>query len=203
MTATDGATTSLLLMRHGQSEWNAGGRWQGQADPPLTELGRLQAQHAAAALPTVDHVWASTLQRAAATAAIIATALGHASVRHDARLVERDAGAWSGLTREEIERRFPGYLDDGRRPEGFEPDDALLARVLAALTHIVGCHPGERVLVVTHGGVVYALETMLRHEWRRLGNVEACWLHHRDGAWHLGHRIELVPALERTVPDQL
>src|SRR3546814_7398309 len=66
----------VLLVRHGQSEWNATGRWQGQADPPLTDLGRAQAHHAARSLGVVDAIVASDLQRAADTALIISGALG-------------------------------------------------------------------------------------------------------------------------------
>ena len=125
--------TRVLLVRHGQSEWNADGRWQGQADPPLTDLGRLQAREAARALGAVDAVWASDLQRAVETATIIADDLGVGPVVLDPDLRERDAGEFSGLTRPEIADRFPGYLDDGRRPPGWEPDEALLARALRAL----------------------------------------------------------------------
>ena len=68
--------TRLLALRHGESEWNALGRWQGQADPPLTDLGRLQAFHAARNLGVVDAIVASDLQRATDTARIISEALG-------------------------------------------------------------------------------------------------------------------------------
>ena len=137
--------TRVLLVRHGQSEWNAEGRWQGQADPPLTDLGRLQAREAAGALGTVDAVWASDLQRAVETAAIIADQLGVGPVVVDPDLRERDAGEFSGLTRPEIAARFPGYLDDGRRPPGWEPDEALLARALRALHAIAAEVPGGDV----------------------------------------------------------
>ena len=60
--------TRILLVRHGQSEWNLSGRWQGQADPPLTELGRMQAREAAQNVGSIDVIWSSDLQRAAATA---------------------------------------------------------------------------------------------------------------------------------------
>ena len=103
--------TRVLLIRHGQSEWNADGRWQGQADPPLTDLGRHQALHAARNLGTVDAIVASDLQRASETALIIAEALGVGPVVLEPGLRERDAGEWSGLTRAEIERDWPGYLD--------------------------------------------------------------------------------------------
>src|SRR5690606_40076504 len=102
--------THLLLCRHGQSTWNAAGRWQGQADPPLSDLGRLQAQHAAKAVGAVDLIVASDLERARDTALIIAEAIGVGPVVIEPDLRERDAGEWSGLTREEIEAEWPGYL---------------------------------------------------------------------------------------------
>jgi len=124
------AETRALLTRHGQSEWNALGRWQGQADPPLSDLGRRQAHEAARSLGTVDGIWASDLQRAAETAVIIGDDMGVGPVVLDADLRERDAGEWTGLTRAEIERRYPGFLPDGRRPasavdwRAFEPASA-------------------------------------------------------------------------------
>lgn len=103
--------TRVLLVRHGQSEWNADGRWQGQADPPLTDLGRHQAKHAARNLGVVDAIVASDLQRASETALIIAGELGVGPLVLEPDLRERDAGEWSGLTRVEIDRAWPGYLD--------------------------------------------------------------------------------------------
>ena len=103
--------TRVLLIRHGQSEWNADGRWQGQADPPLTDLGRHQALHASRNLGVVDAIVASDLQRATETALIIAGELGVGPLVLEPGLRERDAGEWSGLTRAEIERDWPGYLD--------------------------------------------------------------------------------------------
>src|SRR4051794_13855370 len=113
--------TEVLLMRHGQSEWNAIGRWQGQADSPLTDLGRAQARAVARSLPPVDAVFASDLSRARETAEIIVSVLGAGSVTVDADLRERDAGAWSGMTREEIHEQYPGYLPDDRH-RAFAPD---------------------------------------------------------------------------------
>src|SRR4051812_28738357 len=104
--------TRILLVRHGESEWNAMGRWQGQADPPLTDLGRRQAFAAAASLGTVDGIAASDLQRASDTAEIISNQLGVGPVVIDPRFRERDAGEWSGLTRHDIHRDWPGYLPD-------------------------------------------------------------------------------------------
>src|SRR5918912_2994991 len=149
--------TDLLVVRHAQSEWNATGRWQGQADPVLSELGRRQAFVAAAAIGAVDGIVASDLQRAMETASIIAAQLGVGPVVVDERLRERDAGEWTGLTRQEITRGWPGWLDDGRRPPGFESSRAVLLRATAAFDAIVAARPGGHVLVVTHGGVIRAL----------------------------------------------
>ena len=95
--------TRLLLVRHGESEWNALGKWQGQANPPLTDQGRRQAQQAAGVLGAFDAIVASTLQRAAETAAIISEVMGVGPVLVEEDLQERSAGPWQGLTRVEIE----------------------------------------------------------------------------------------------------
>src|SRR3954470_4173033 len=156
----------VLLVRHGQSEWNALGRWQGQADPPLSDLGRAQARAAAHSLGALDAIYASDLQRAAETAAIISGVIGVGPVLLEPDLRERDAGEWSGLTRDEIHERYPGYLPDDRhrafapdgaapkRPPGWEADDRLLARALRALGRIREAVPDGDVLAVTHGGLI-------------------------------------------------
>lgn len=159
--------TRLLVIRHGQSTWNAAGRWQGQADPPLTPVGELQALQAASVLGELDEVggWdavvASDLQRAAQTASIIADELGHSRVHLDRNLRERHAGEWQGLTRLEVEAQFPGYLASGQRPPGFETHESAADRALAALRAVAERHPGGAGLVVSHGGIVRALRVML------------------------------------------
>jgi probable phosphoglycerate mutase len=150
-------STRVLVIRHGQSTWNAAGRWQGHADAPLTDLGRSQAAGAVAALPAVEAIWASDLERARSTAAIIAAAL-ELPVRVDARFRERDAGDWTGLTREEIDTGWPRYLVEHRRPAGFEHDQDVLARIIDGLEDVHDTHPGAQVLIVTHGGVLRAME---------------------------------------------
>src|SRR5207302_10768657 len=112
--------TRLLLVRHGESEWNAVGRWQGWADPPLSELGQRQAAVAARAVGAVDAIVSSDLQRASQTAAIIAGELGIGPVVVDVALRERAAGTSTGLTRDEIDEQFPGSLANGERPDGYE-----------------------------------------------------------------------------------
>jgi probable phosphoglycerate mutase len=219
--------TRVLLIRHGQSSWNAAGRWQGQADPPLTDLGRHQAQHGARNLGAVDAIVASDLQRASETARIIADALGVGPLQLDPGLRERDAGEWSGLTRDEIERDWPGYLDppderpapgDGpavdaarqpagrhRRPPSWEPDDALLQRVLAALARVHDRAPSGEVIAVTHGGVVYAIERLLGSPFERLANLGGRWIEVGPGGTvdRLGARVVLVDPDELTVPAQM
>lgn len=204
----------MLLVRHGQSEWNALGRWQGQADPDLSELGREQAHAAARRLGTVDVIVSSPLVRALATATIISSALGVGPVVVEADLGERDAGEWAGLTRAEIDERWPNYLAEGRRPPGFEPEEDLRARAYAALDRIEAEHRGGEVLVITHSGVIYALEAAHDQQFQRIPNLGARWIHHRGrdasagdrgpGAGiSLGERLVLVDDDLVTVPAHL
>jgi probable phosphoglycerate mutase len=197
------APTRVLLVRHGQSEWNASGRWQGQADPPLTNLGRLQAQEAANALGALDAIWASDLQRAAETALTIANALGVGPVVVDEDLRERDAGEWSGLTRDEIDERFPGYLADHRRPPGWESDEDLLARGLRALRRIGREVPGGDVVAVTHGGLIYTIEGHLGEPMMRIANVEGRWVIVEGDKVTLGERLLLAEPADVTIPRQI
>ena len=193
--------TRLLVVRHGQSEWNATGRWQGRADPPLTDEGRRQSKVAGGALGTFDAVVASPLLRAAETATIIAELLGIGPVLTDPDLVERDAGEWQGLTRSQIQEGWPGFLDDGRRPPGYEPGDSMLTRTLSVLERISERMGDGDVLVVSHGGVVYALEEACGEPWRRLPNLGARWFEVSGGDLSAGPRVDLVP--DGTVPDLL
>jgi len=184
--------TRMLLVRHGQSEWNALGRWQGQADPPLSTLGREQAHQAVGRLGTVDLIVASDLDRALTTAVILAEGLGVGPVLVEPRLRERSAGEWSGLTRADIDEQWPGYLAEHRRPPGFEPDEVLNERVGAALDDLAGSHPDAEIVVVTHGGVVYVLESDAALPFERLPNLAGRWLTHDGQHLVLGERIELV-----------
>lgn len=222
--------TRVLLVRHGQSEWNADGRWQGQADPALTDLGRHQALHASRSLGVVDAIVASDLQRASETALIISGELGVGPLVLDPDLRERHAGEWQGLTRAEIERDWPGYLgppppiegaaapagaaDDGgrttddsgphRRPPGWEPDDQLVERATAALIRIHELVPGGDAIAVTHGGLIYALERSLGATFVRLPNLGGRWMEVGPaGPVALGDRVVLVDPDELTVPNQL
>ncbi len=224
--------TRVLLLRHGQSEWNAAGRWQGQADPALTDLGRQQAFHAARNLGVVDAIVTSDLQRASETGLIISAELGVGPVVLDPDLRERDAGEWSGLTRAEIERDWPGYLeappperatsfgagpasdarsqearseDPPRRPPSWEPDESVFERATAALGRIHELAPDGEVIAVTHGGLVYVLEGHLGAPFVRLPNLAGRWLDLGPGGelQGLGDRVVLVNESEVTTPQQI
>src|SRR4029453_8255087 len=197
------AERGALLTRHAQPEWNALGRWQGQADPPLTDLGRRQAHEAARSLGVVDGIWASDLQRAAETAAIIGDDMGVGPVVVDADLRERDAGEWTGLTRAEIEQRYPGYLPDGRRPASWGSDEQLGRRAQRALGGSAEGVPGGHVLVITHAGVVFAVERHLGRDRTRLANVEGRWVTIAPEGLRLGDRVVLAEPQDVTVPRQM
>jgi len=196
--------TRLLLVRHGESTWNALSRWQGQADPPLSPFGERQAEDAAtrlAELATITAVWASDLVRARRTAELIAGQLGIARVREEPRLRERDVGSWSGLTRAEIEERWPGYLAAHRSPPDFEGDDSLLERTRAGLAAAVDASAPGDVLVVTHGGVIRTIERSLGAIPERLPNLGGRWLVAASPTdLSLGNRVVLLEADEVTVP---
>jgi 2,3-bisphosphoglycerate-dependent phosphoglycerate mutase len=153
--------TTLLLIRHGETDWNRERRWQGHADPPLNDTGREQARALARELAAdpPSAVYASDLARSRETAVIVAAALGLA-VTADARLREVDVGEWSGLLWSEIEERYPDgvarRLAGGTGWDGGEEYSAMGRRVVAALLEIAAAQDGGRVLVVTHGGPVVA-----------------------------------------------
>jgi probable phosphoglycerate mutase len=179
---------AILLIRHGQSEWNAAKRWQGMADSPLTEFGRDQAAAAADALaamvrdPAVGlrfgELWASHLGRARATAAVIGARLGLDEIHSEPRLREVDAGPWEGLSLDEIEVSWPGYLEQARRPDGFETLDSVIGRALAALRDLaaraLAAH--QPLIVVTHSGVMRAIRSHFGQVGTRVGNLDGCWI---------------------------
>lgn len=152
---------TILLARHGETDWNAENRFQGHADPPLNERGRAQARELAGKLrdERVDAVFTSPLRRARETAEIVAETLG-LPVIEDEGLREVDVGEWQGLTRAEIEERYPDafarWVAHGPGWERGETYEAMGERVLDALARIADGRAGERLLVVTHGGPVRA-----------------------------------------------
>jgi broad specificity phosphatase PhoE len=188
--------TRLLVLRHGQSAWNAAGRWQGRADVPLDREGMLQAAAAAEVLGTFDAIWSSHLQRATLTAQIIAELSGTGPVQIDERLCENDVGPWEGLDRDAVEAGWPGYLEARRRPEGFESYDVAAERMIAALCDIATQHPGGEVLIVSHGGVIGALRRHLGAPDERFPNLGGGWVVARHPlGLQLGDRVALLEAL--------
>ncbi len=158
-------TARLHLVRHGQTDWNIEGRFQGQADPPLNAVGRAQAEALAGGLAGGPYqaLFTSDLARAHQTAAALAARVGLVA-RPDPRLREVHHGAWDGLLLAEIQARYPAdwlareRAPETARPPGGETVGEVAARVAAALDDIARQHCGEDVLVVSHG---LALATVL------------------------------------------
>lgn len=150
--------TRLIVWRHGNTDWNAANRVQGQLDIPLNDLGREQAATAAPLLAALrpDALFASDLRRAVATAETLAALTG-LPIRTDPRLRERYYGLWQGLTNSELWARFPvesarwraGDPDPGCEVESL---DDLGKRVGAALQEAADAAPGGTIVVATHGG---------------------------------------------------
>ena len=202
----------LLLVRHGESTWNATGRWQGWADPPLSDLGRAQAEAAAPAAAPVDAVVSSDLQRARETAELMAAVLEVDGLHVEPDLRERDVGDFTGLTRAEIEERWPGALSGvaasiARDPRFGESVEQLASRVNGGLARLAARFAGQRVLVVTHGGVVRNLERAFGIEPEPLPNLggREVFVDPETGAMELGDRLLLLSPedVPVTVPKQL
>jgi broad specificity phosphatase PhoE len=172
------AMTLLLLARHGETDWNREGRWQGHANVSLNERGREQARTLAQRLADVpiDIIYASDLARAHETALIVAEQK-RMPVTTDAGLREIDVGRWSGLTPDEIARCFPGMeTHDG------ETSDQHLARTVDAFTRIAAAHVEQKILIVSHGKT---LRVLRRHAAGKpvalLGNCETYTLRFAAG----------------------
>jgi broad specificity phosphatase PhoE len=188
--------TELLLVRHGETDWNRERRFQGHADQPLNDAGREQARELSEALAgeQIDAVYTSDLQRARETAEILAA-------RFDAEVValrelrEIDVGSWQGLSWPEIEERHPDgarrWHENGHGWEGGESYEDLGVRIVSALRDIAARHPGQRVLVVGHGGTVRAVRAFVegvsvvesRGRSPAIGNCEVFRVVTEDGTW--------------------
>jgi alpha-ribazole phosphatase len=179
--------TRLILVRHAESEMQ--GRYLGRLDPPLSARGRAQA--AALARRMADQslaaVYSSSLKRALTTAQMIAASHG-LEVSAIADLAELDFGDWDGLTYQEIAEiaphRFNRWLADPAEvcPPNGETLLEMSQRVMEAVNGIIAAHPGETVVVVTHGGparviVCHALGILLSEQWRIRQDLAAVsWL---------------------------
>lgn len=170
--------TEILLIRHGQTDWNVEHRRQGHAGPGLNERGRQEAVRAADALQEwlpIHALYTSDLDRALETARIIGERIDLEPVP-DSRLREFDQGEWTGMLTEEALKANPGAMDTFRYnpllggPPGGETGQQVLDRVTAALDDCAAQHPGKRVVVVSHGGAI----SMVR--WLAFGRLELGYL---------------------------
>ena len=196
---TEQVATLVLLLRHAQSTWNADGRWQGQADPPLSAGGRAAAA-AAAADPEFDEisgVVASDLARARETAEIIALARGWPAPTTYRGLRERGAGDWTGLTRADIDAGWPGALD-ATPPliPGGEDSGALVARAIATLHRVAEAWPDASVLAVSHGALIRAVEQHGGVEPSPVPNLSGRWVEVAGGRLTIRDRLP-PPVVER------
>ncbi|AMO62366.1 phosphoglycerate mutase [Mycolicibacterium phlei] len=188
----------LVMLRHGQTEYNAGSRMQGQLDTDLTDLGREQAVAAAEVLAKRQPlaIWSSDLRRAFDTAVALSERSGVA-VRTDERLRETHLGEWQGLTHLEVDARAPGarlvWRNDSRwAPPGGESRVDVAARSKPAVADLIGELPewgldqagadaGRPVVLVAHGGLIAALTAALLDlpvdNWPILGGMgNASWV---------------------------
>jgi broad specificity phosphatase PhoE len=212
------ASQRLVIVRHGVTDWNREGRWQGRLDPPLSEAGRREASLLAervAADPGLRpaRILSSTLDRAIQTAGVIGRAVG-VDVEPDARLVEIGAGEWEGRTHEELEetdgeryrlwRTTPGY-----GPPGGEPLAEAVARV-GALVADVRSSSAWPLLLVSHGGILRYLARELldlaaeRAEALDIDNASISAAARHDGMWRLERWNDTLHLLgrERTHVDE-
>lgn len=176
--------TELLLVRHGQSSWNAERRWTGQADPGLSPEGEAQAE-AAARSELADlglrAVSSSPLRRASRTAELIAGKLGLPLLPPIPDLRERHAGEWTGLTSTEIDRHYPGMLEAWRAGDtlelpGGEPWAAFADRVIAGVAEAARRAAAGPLLIVAHAGVLRAIGEHLGEAPDGWPNLGGRWL---------------------------
>ncbi len=195
------APRRVIVLRHGQTTYNAAGIWQGHLDAPLSEVGRQQASDAAAALSAYrfDVIYASDLARAAETAKALGEAVGMAPI-YDARLREIDIGEWSGMTTEQVTAQFPDEQEaiargeDLRRGRTGESVTDVADRVDPFLDDVLARLPaGATMAVVSHGVTGRALcAQLVKMEqgtaWQCLSGMLNChWaqlVEHRTG-WRI------------------
>ena len=194
--------TKLILVRHGETEWNVERRFQGQSDIALSEVGREQAKQLAERFPLrqVDSVYSSDLSRARETAAQIAQKFG-CEVHPEADLREMNFGEWEGLSHEEIHRRWPEAESDlWLRPDllctpGGETVQQVQERAMQTIDRILATEPEDSaIVIVAHGAVIRSilcamLHIPLRYFWSiRQDNTAISVAQRLEGKWF----IELV-----------
>lgn len=199
--ADSGRPRRIVVLRHGQTTYNAAGIWQGRLDAPLSQLGRQQAGDAAAALSAygIDLIYSSDLSRAADTARALGAAIGIDPV-YDARLREIDVGEWAGMTTVQVTEQFPDEQDaiargeDLKRGRTGESVAEVAGRARLFLDDVVeSLAPGVTAALVTHGvtGRTLCAELVGMSQgvaWQCLGGMFNChWaglVEHRSG-WRI------------------
>lgn len=154
--------TKVLLIRHGETDWNHSGRWQGHTDIPLNDTGRAQARALAKRLSSwpIRAIYSSDLQRAAQTAEILGETLGLAPTLEPA-LRERNGGVFEGLTASQLQASHQQALlcmrEKGAAPPGGESALEVANRITGAFDTILSQHQGELLAIVSHGGALISL----------------------------------------------
>lgn len=154
----------IILIRPGETDWNRDGRWQGWVAAPLNEHGRRQAEALAKFIRNIgmSALYSSDLRRAVETAELLAERLGFEPV-YDARLRERNIGAWQGLTLKEMRDWYPDEYEqlladvDRFRIPGGESRAEVRARMMAAFDDFLKQNDGETVGIITHTTAIRAL----------------------------------------------
>lgn len=211
---------TLILLRHGQTEWNASDRMQGQIDTDLTDLGRRQAKEAARELVSRNAIAivSSDLKRAYDTAQALSEHTTVPVVR-DQRLRETHLGDWEGLTHLEVDADYPGArvawrLDATYRPPNGESKLEVGARSLPVVQELFRERqdwPGRSIILVAHGGLIAALTAALLDlppdNWPILGGLaNTSWVQlssHGPGIEQPGWRLDVWNAAAKVAPDVL
>lgn len=189
--------TEFVLVRHGETDWNAAQRIQGSTDIPLNDGGREQAKLAADGLRDIawDVILSSPLQRAYETATIIVRELGlnDAMIETNPDLRERGYGLAEGLTIAERKVRFPDDIwPDAESPEQMNSRTGTVIHELAEI------HAGKRILIVAHGGWIRAALRVASNFDRKIvdrhiANASRTYLYHNGQHWSVGE-VNVVPS---------
>lgn len=182
--------TSIALIRHGETAWNAAARLQGTSDIPLNDNGRKQARATAKRLADMhwDVIVSSPLMRAAETAQIIADTVGLSVTEHLDTLLERGYGEAEGITEEQAAARWP----DGDYP-GMDSEQEVTDRGMHGITTLHEQFPTGRVLAVTHGTLIrLVMSEVVGYPVDHIHNATISEIKYSQGAWH-GVQINSVP----------
>ncbi|WP_321999194.1 histidine phosphatase family protein [Bacillus pumilus] len=176
--------TTICLVRHGETDWNAAKRIQGRTDIPLNDTGKWQAEQTGLYLKDAhwDVVISSPLTRAKETAHLILKHIDAPLVIMD-DFIERDYGDAEGMSFEERQKLFP----DKQYPN-MEPLETIQDRMVEGIEKVRAAYPNQQVLIVAHGAAIHALLTTLADEHLGLENtrlVNAClnYVEWKDGKW--------------------